>query len=741
MNCSCILFESHVKKALTGFLSGLFLSLFFLVTATSVCAEAQPLLSADKISYNEKTETVTASGNVEFSKDSHVLRANKITYNKKTDVVRAEGNVALLSQKSGEILFAKELEVTSDMKDGFLSQVGLLFPDDSRLVASTAEKYEGRYLIAERGVYSACHLCKDNPKAAPLWQVSAARVTHDSEARDVMYRDAMIEVFGLPVFYMPYFSHPDPMVRRRQGLLTPVVGVDSTLGPMARLPYYIDIAPNTDLLVTPTFSEEDKLQLEALWRHNFTNGKMELEGSVVNAVYTDDTGQSQGKKWRGHLFGKALFNVTNKWRVGTQLAYASDKGYLNRYKISSQDLLVNRLYAEYFKGRDYAVGDLYYFQDMRPGTRLAEPIVAPEIRYSALGEPGQTWGGRWSLNTSLLVTQRERLTDLEKQGPSTRRLAVDAGWQRQIISKTGFLTTISGLVRGDAYWADNVASVGTTASNTNFSSVTRLRPFIQGDISLRYPLGRHGDGYEQILEPIAILSLAPHVNNTTRLPNEDSLDVEFDETNLFSSNRFSGVDHIEGGTRAAYGLRHALFGKDGERIEMLVGQVFRLEKDEAFTESSGLHHNFSDYVGRIDFMPADWFDMNYGFRLDQRDVSVTRQEFQASVGKPFFRPYLNYLSLRQTEGANAVAQKIEEATAGFSSKLTRYWSFSAGHKQAMAPTPGPRSTGFNLTYQDECFKSELLISRDYTKQVDVESGYTVLLNIYMKNLGGINANY
>jgi LPS-assembly protein len=397
--------------------------------------------------------------------------------------------------------------------------------------------------------------------------------------------------------------------------------------------------------------------------------------------------------------------------------------------------LVNRFYAERFKARDYFVTNMYYFQDMRPGTRLTEPLIAPEIQYTACGDPGALWGGRWSFDSSLLVTSRKEETDLDKLGPSTRRLALKSGWERQFISQTGFLTTLAGQVRTDAYWAENVYN------DSDVADVEYIRPFAQADLQVRYPLGRRGDGYEQLLEPIAVLSVAPRARNDKRLPNEDSLDIEFDETNLFSSNRFSGIDRVEGGTRAAYGLRHALFGHDGERIEMLVGQVFRSQEDDTFTEGSGLQNNFSDFVGHVDFTPANWLDVSYGFRLNQRTLGVTRQELTASAGALIFRPNIKYLSLKQSEGSSIVDQRIQEATVGLSSQFAKYWSFSASHRRAMAPNPGPRNTSFNLVYQDECFRSDLSVTRDYTDQVDVEPGTTILLNFYLKNIGGVNTNY
>lgn len=695
----------------------------------------KPLLLADHITFDEKTNVVTATGHVEVAFGNQILRADQMTYDKNTEVVRANGHIAL-TQTSGEILYAKEMEMTSDMKEAFMNDVGILFPDDSRLAARDAQRFEGRYLITDRGVYSACLLCAKDPKAPPLWQIKGVRITHDSEEKKVIYRDATIEFGGAPLFYTPYFSHPDPSVKRQQGFLTPYVGHSQALGIMASDPYYLDLAPNSDLILRPTFSEEDKAQMAADWRYRFTNGSMEWSGSFAHTKFINENNIDKGYQWRGHLFGKTRFDLSDTWRAGSDVAFASDKSYMPRYRISSDDLLVNRAYAERFSGRNYAVGNMYYFQDMRPGITQKEPFVAPEVRYTAYGEPNQTLGGRWSFGSSLLVTTRERDTAPENQGPNTRRLSFDAGWERQIVSSAGFLTNVSLQTRADGYWADNVPYTEATTEETSFSKVQRIRSFAQSHLSVRYPFGRKGRGYRQIVEPIAVLSMAPRMKQETLFPNEDSLDVEFDETNLFSTNRFTGVDRLEGGARTAYGLRHAIITHGGSKLDMLGGQVFRTKKDMSFPNGSGLRNRFSDYVGRLGFFDPQLFDVNYSFRLAEDTGAFTRQQVLASAGTPVFRPTIRYIFSRETQASSTDSEKLEEGYIYLSSHFIKNWFLTASYSHAFKPEPGPRTSMLTFTYKDECFEGALAIERDHTVRTDVETGTSVIFRFFMKNIGG-----
>ena len=615
-----------------------------------------------------------------------------------------------------------------------------MFTDHSRLTANEAQRYQGRYLVAERGLYTACDLCADDPHKPPLWQLRATRVTDDSESQDVIYRDAVVELDGVPIFYTPYFSHPEPSVKRRQGLLAPMGGSNSSLGTFVRMPYYFDVAPETDVTVTPTFSTKDGAQVSTEWRQRFDRASMRWVTSFTYADLVDDNGTDKGKKFRGDLFGETLYNFDNEWRAGSKIALSTDKSYLSRYSIAHDDVLVNRGFLENFSGRNYAVADMYYFEDTRPGAQLKEPLVAPEIRFNRLGEPNQTLGGRWSFDGGFLMTSRGRDSDVSLQGPDTRRVSMNGGWDRQFISSTGFLTDIDATVRSDTYWADNVAYTDETDSMAaRHNGVFRERPFAQTDLTVRYPIGRRGDGYQQIIEPIAMLTAAPNVSAHALIPNEDSQDVEFDETNLFSKNRFTGVDQIEGGTRATYGVRQSFIADGGGRIDLLTGQTYRLKANDQFPSDSGLRDQASDYVGRIDIVPGPWMDLNYGFLLKKNNLSPERQEVRGSAGVPEFRPFVNYLSIDQTL-VNGVKTPLEEITAGFSSTVYKYYTFTVATDHAFRPDPGTRKLSLSADYRDECFSFGLTAQRDNTVRTDVSTGDSIIFHFYLRNIGGLQTD-
>jgi LPS-assembly protein len=171
---------------------------------------------------------------------------------------------------------------------------------------------------------------------------------------------------------------------------------------------------------------------------------LQVNDSITEADLIDtNSGIDRGQRLRGDVMGTFVDDINSTWRVGSDVQYASDRSYLHRYSISSLDQTTSRAYAEGFEGRDYLAVNSYYFQNLRAGTDIAEPVVLPSATFSALGDPGQAWGGRWSFDGNTLVTQRENSgSPLAEQGPDTRRLSMNAGWQRQLISSTGLETTV-----------------------------------------------------------------------------------------------------------------------------------------------------------------------------------------------------------------------------------------------------------------------------------------------------------
>jgi LPS-assembly protein len=227
--------------------------------ASAAPAPAQPndagamLFSADELQNDEDLGLVVARGHVEISQGQRTLLADTVTYNQRTDTVTAAGHVSLL-EPTGEILFAEFIELTNRFQDGFLQDIRALLSDRSRLAANTGRRTGGNRLELRRGVYSPCDLCREDPTRPPIWQLRAEQIVRDETQHTVEYRDATLEVGGIPILYTPYLSHPDPTVKRQSGFMAPSFGNSTNLGMHATIPYFWAIGPDRDATFAPIFT-------------------------------------------------------------------------------------------------------------------------------------------------------------------------------------------------------------------------------------------------------------------------------------------------------------------------------------------------------------------------------------------------------------------------------------------------------------------------------------------------------
>jgi LPS-assembly protein len=214
-------------------------------------ADDRTHLVADEVGYDEDYGLYVARGHVEMQRDDKIVMADVLTYNERTKTLTASGNVAIL-MPSGDTIFGSYADVSEDMNDGLIKDFRALLADESRLAASSAQRINGNVLQLQNAVYTPCLPCKEDPSRQPIWQVKAESAVQDDIAQTVTYDNARLEMFGLPVFWTPYFQHPAPGVTRASGLLEPKFRFSSgDSGFQIAQPYFVTLGTDKDITITP----------------------------------------------------------------------------------------------------------------------------------------------------------------------------------------------------------------------------------------------------------------------------------------------------------------------------------------------------------------------------------------------------------------------------------------------------------------------------------------------------------
>lgn len=693
----------------------------------------QPVtFSADQVQYDQTNNLVIATGHVEAWQNGHVLRADRIVFNRNTGTAAATGHVVLL-EPDGEVMFADYAEMTKDMNDGILKDMRALLAQNGKLAANGARRTAGKVNELSRVVYSPCNLCKKDPTKPPFWQVRANSAVQDLEHKRIEYYDAALEMFGWPVAWFPYLSAPDPSVKRASGLLLPSIGNATHLGAFIAQPYYWVIDDQSDATITPVMTTEAGPQLNLEYRRRFNNGYWLLNTSAGDI---DNSPQ-------GTIATKGQFDYDDTWRWGFDINRASSSDYVRDFRFGNgnnldPNLLTSQVYAEGFGEGAYARLDARFYQGLSSTIIDSElPVVLPRYQYSYFGQP-DAWGGRFSLDAGAFNVFRS-------DGTNTRRANVTVNWERPFIGALGDLWKIT--LHGDAAAYD--ASAFNEQPNYGTERVVNTaRALPQMAVDFRWPFMRDsGNWGTQVIEPMLQLVVAPQSGDSQndKYPNEDSLDLEFTDANLFGFNRFNGIDRLEGGVRLNAAL-HGTWYLGGTTFDGFIGQSYRDGKDNLFPEYTGLHDQVSDIVGHVMFTPAPWLDLMYRTRLNHQTLATEMSDMTASVGVPKLRlnggflyttydPYTLFDSAPpptpQTDPS--FFQPRDEVTLGFTSNWGTY-RFDGFARRDLTSNQMV-GVGADAIYENECFILDIKFFRRYTS-IDNDNGATALLfQLTFKTIG------
>ncbi len=692
--------------------------------------EREPaVISADEIIYDEKRQSVLASGNVEIAHGERILLADSVRYDQANDSVAATGNVVLL-EPNGAVMFADSLELTDQLRTGVIENIRILLTDDSRFAANGARRIDGRRTIMKRAVFSPCKVCEDEPDRPPLWQLKAGTIVHDQESQNIHYTNAWLELFGVPVAYTPYLTHPDPSVERRSGLLAPEVGTSTVFGGYGRIPLFLVINDSTDMTIEPILTVKERPILAVEYRQHFNSGVFELSGSATEA--DRETGDPLNPTIindvrRGHVFALGRFDIDDEWRWGFDYRRASDPTYLDRYDFFGDpgDTLESNLFFDGFHRRTYTAVNVFGYQDLGLADAVDEPLVAPIVDYNYVGE-ADAIGGRWSLDANA----RNHVSD---GGTDSRRLSVKAGYKVPLVTDFGLLTTVSASLEADGYHYDGRLLDGQPENNI---TTGRIVPRLAAE--MRFPFVRGTRGVRQVIEPVAAVILASNNGNPKEILEEDSVVFELDDTNLLSEDQIPGLDRADLGQRAVWGLKAGFFGEGGGRLTAFVGQSYRILNDSNETLTSDLRGGASDYVGRLEVVPSKYLDLLYRFRMAEEDLDLFRSELGVTMGPPAFRLSGDYIFIASEASGGAFPDR-EELRATFDSQITDFWSVGLSTQRDLTATGGPLEHTARITYEDECFILDLGYRRNFTSSIEIEKSTTISLQLVFKSLGNVTA--
>lgn len=694
--------------------------------------------SSDRLEYDSEGDVVTASGDVRMFRSGDRLRADQVTWNRRTGQVLATGDIAVTNPQ-GDVAYGDRIELSDTLRDGVVENMLVVLDQGGRIAAQRGQRQDNGQIVVERAAYSPCSVTNSAgcPKE-PSWKITAVRVTYDPARERIRYSGARLELFGLPTIPLPSFSHSIGN-KSEGGVLAPSIRLDRINGLEVAVPYYLALAPNRDLTVTPHVFTNALPMLEAEYRQLNESGAFRVLGYGTYSRRSDDlqsspTPENSQQSFRGYLDALGRFQLDPNWSVSGSVRIASDQTFLRRYDISREDRLRSNLRVERIDRNSYFAINGWAVQTLRVGDNQdSQPIALPEIDYRRRIEA--VAGGVVQLQLNSLGLWRD-------EGQDTQRAFASARWDLRRVTNWGQQVTLTGYARGDIYNANGTLenAVGIYRGDEGVST----RGIAAVAVDVQWPFAGPALGGTQRITPRFQMVASPKTPNLS-IPNEDARAVDLEDSNLFALNRFPGYDRWEDSARFTYGLDYAL-DLPGVAISANVGQSYRLsERESILPAGTGLDDRWSDIVGRTDIRYRDFVQLTHRYRLDKDGLSLRRNEVDATIGTRRTYLLLGYLRLNRDINVIEDLQDREEARAGARVQVANFWSVFGSttidltdrHEDRLSLSDGfdPIRHRLGATYEDDCLRLGLTWHRTYQDTGDARRGNSYLLTLAFKNLG------
>jgi LPS-assembly protein len=606
--------------------------------------EGPVVIEADRLSGRPDRETV-AEGQVEFRRGPLRIKAERIEYSQPTDTARASGNVEV--SREGNVFRGPELQLEVQRFQGWFREPSYFF--ERTQAGGSAERFD--FLDEHRGVatgatYTSC------PAPDPAWVLSTRRVLLDHQKAEGEAEGAVLRFYGVPILALPTMSFPLSDARK-SGWLPPTFNLDSRSGLEVAAPYYWNIAPNRDLMLTPAVYTKRGAGIGGEFRYLEPG----YRGDIETHVLPDD--QVAGRtRWSLKLDHEARWDRSMVGAIDYSVAVqrVSDDDHWKDFSrgISSLTPRLLPAYAQATRRFDSALGDTVAYarvqswqvlQDDDPASR----IVAPYRREPQVGlrQRGAAGGFEWRWETELNRFSHEDRT-LQSGNRAHALGSLARPWWPT--GTPGWTITPRLSFNAAAYDVDRPLADGSR-------SASRFIPTLALDSAWVFEresswLGR---SLTQTLEPRLLYVNTPF-RDQDELPIFDSAPLDFNSTSIFADSAFSGIDRVSDAHQLTVGVSTRFLDRatGAEALRLGIAQRLLLSDQRITPDGTPITRRWSDLLllGSTTLVPHWWLDGTLQFDADESRIARSILAARWSPG-PFRTINVAYRYARDTVGASA----------------------------------------------------------------------------------------
>tara|TARA_B110000259_G_scaffold42601_1_gene49126 strand:+ start:2092 stop:4725 length:2634 start_codon:yes stop_codon:yes gene_type:complete len=575
----------------------------------------------------------------------------------------------------------------------------------------------------EKGVFTTC---KKTDKCPP-WKISSGKIQHDKVKKQIIYKDAWLEIYDFPVIYFPKFFHPDPTVKRQSGILIPKLGSSQTLGNSIYVPYFYVISENKDITIKPRLFDDNKLVLQSEYRQKTKNSFTVADFSIAKGHDSslDDKGDTRSHFYTNTMLDLSLDNFIQSM-LEINYEKTSNDNYLKLFNLDSPLLHENSDVLESIikldlEHENYDLTTSFEMYETLSGSNSDRyQYVLPSYNFSKNFNVEELNGsfnfnsyGNNSLNNTNITTS----TLSNDLNYTSFNSYLDNG------IKTNFevlLKNINSMGKNNIKYKNSPQSELISAYNYNFS----------------LPLTKINENSFNTLIPKLSFRISPH-----DMKNNSSIDRRVNVDNIFNSNRLTLGDSFEGGESVTLGMdfikeKVSVKNKITEiekYFDFKLATVFRFKEEKNIPINSTLNKKTSNLFGQLNFKPNEIVSLNYDFSLTDDLNTFEYNSLITNFNYNNFTTQFNYIVERGVIGQTNVLENS-----------TRY-SFNENNSLLFSTR---RNRNLNLTeyydliyeYKNDCLVAGIKYKKNYYNDADIKPIEELFFSITIIPLTTLSSN-
>src|SRR5881296_2267742 len=681
------------------------------------------ILDADRIEGVAGKDT-TAQGNASLRRGALSIRADSLTYHEGNEEVEASGNVRL--QRNGDTLKGPALRYSIRDATGLFEKPDFTFtprpktgqqPVSARGQAESIEFLgENQYRIKD-GFFTSCKPGDEG------WLVKADELDLDFTREVGTARGGSVYFEGLPIIAAPSFDF-SLNNQRKSGFLPPSIGVTGKSGPEVGVPYYLNLAPNYDLTLTPRYMEKRGLQLAEQFRYLQKDYKGDFSAEVLQHDRAADS-----RRYGMNLVGS--YNRDGSLLGGLNLNKVSDDSYFRdlatRINIASQSILPREGFLTYNgkwwdTGSYSATARVQRFQVLQdPDNPIPNPIPYGRTPQLTLSTLRQDIGG-FDFGSSA-----EFVDFTHPSLVNGKRSTLYPSLTLPLITPGSFLTPKVG-VHYTYYSLYDIPTIQVTPTSTAFpvlpigatsnvpafpNWISRTLPIFSVDSGLIYERETHalGQAVVQTLEPRFYYVNIPF-RDQNQIPLFDTAIADFNYAQIFSENMFSGGDRINDARQltAAVTSRLLLPSNGQEVLRGTFGQryYFRDQQVTLTPSDTPRTYNASNWLAALSGRVSQHWTLEGASEYDQRDYRTERLTVAARY-RPEGLKALN-LSYRYLSGDITQTGPLKQVDLSAQWLIAGRWYGVGRFNYSLSDSRIVEGIG-GLEYGADCWTSRIIMQR------------------------------